>query len=106
MFSATAITAALAILAISVNVIDTEQVAPPGAVADADHTVATDGSGDFSTIQGAVDAAAAGDTIRILPGTYEESVLVDRDLTAVPPETIRDAKVLMTIVGGRVVYSR
>jgi predicted amidohydrolase YtcJ len=33
-------------------------------------------------------------------------VLIDRDLTAIPPETIRDAKVLKTIVGGRVVYSR
>ena len=39
------------------------------------------------------------------PGMLADMVLIDRDLTAIPPETIRDAKVLKTIVGGRVVYS-
>ena len=33
-------------------------------------------------------------------------VLVDRDLTAIPPAEIRDARVLMTIVGGEIVYRR
>ncbi len=42
----------------------------------------------------------------IKPGMLADLVLLDRDLTAIPPETIRDAKVLKTIVGGRVVYSR
>ena len=40
------------------------------------------------------------------PGTLADMVLIDRDLTAIAAETIRDAKVLKTIVGGRVVYSR
>ncbi len=40
------------------------------------------------------------------PGMLADMVLIDRDLTAIPPESIRDAKVLKTIVGGRVVYSR
>ena len=40
------------------------------------------------------------------PGMLADMVLIDRDLTAIPPETIRDAKVLKTIVGGRVVFSR
>jgi predicted amidohydrolase YtcJ len=40
------------------------------------------------------------------PGMLADMVLIDRDLTAIPPETIRDAKVLKTIVGGRVVYTR
>ena len=31
-------------------------------------------------------------------------VMIDRDLTRVAPETIRDARVLLTVVGGRVVY--
>ena len=39
-------------------------------------------------------------------GMLADLVLIDRDLTSVPPETIRDAKVLLTIVGGRVVYER
>ena len=43
-------------------------------------------------------------TIKV--GMLADMVLIDRDLTAIPPETIRDAKVLKTIVGGRVVFSR
>ena len=42
----------------------------------------------------------------IKPGMLADLVLLDRDLTAIPPEAIRDAQVLKTIVGGRVVYSR
>ncbi|HUF26516.1 MAG TPA: amidohydrolase [Gemmatimonadaceae bacterium] len=37
-------------------------------------------------------------------GKLADLVLIDRDLTRVPPETIRDAKVLLTVVGGRVVF--
>lgn len=37
------------------------------------------GSGEpFATIQGAVNAAAPGDTIRVAPGTYAESVVVNK----------------------------
>ena len=42
----------------------------------------------------------------IRPGMLADLVLLDRDLTTIPPETIRNAKVLKTIVGGRVVHSR
>lgn len=37
-------------------------------------------------------------------GKLADLVLIDRDITQVPPPSIRDAKVLMTIVGGRVVF--
>jgi hypothetical protein len=40
----------------------------------------------------------------ITRGKLADMVLIDRDLTAVPPETIRDAKILMTIVGGKIVF--
>ena len=40
------------------------------------------------------------------PGMLADMVIIDRDLTVIEPETIRDAKVLTTIVGGRVVFSR
>lgn len=40
------------------------------------------------------------------PGRLADWVLIDRDLRAIAPETIRDAKVLMTVVGGTVVYQR
>jgi predicted amidohydrolase YtcJ len=39
------------------------------------------------------------------PGMLADFVLLDRDLTTIPPETLRDTKVLKTVVGGRVVYS-
>lgn len=39
-------------------------------------------------------------------GMLADMVLIDRDLTAIAPETIRESKVLKTIVGGRVVFSR
>lgn len=38
--------------------------------------VARDGTGDFSVIQAAVDAAASGDTIMIGPGRYNEGAIV------------------------------
>ena len=39
-------------------------------------------------------------------GMLADMVLIDRDLTTVPPETIRDAKVTLTMVGGRIVFER
>ena len=39
-------------------------------------------------------------------GMLADFVLLDRDLTAVEPSTIRDARVLLTVVGGIVVYER
>jgi predicted amidohydrolase YtcJ len=32
-------------------------------------------------------------------------VIIDRDLFAIPPAQIKDAKVLLTAIGGRVVYA-
>ena len=39
-------------------------------------------------------------------GKLADFVVIDRDLTRVAPETIRDVRVTMTVVGGRVVYER
>lgn len=39
-------------------------------------------------------------------GKLADLVLLDRDLTRIAPETIRDAKVVLTMVGGRVVFER
>jgi predicted amidohydrolase YtcJ len=39
-------------------------------------------------------------------GMLADLVLIDRDLTRVAPEAIRDAQVMLTMVGGRVVYDR
>ena len=38
------------------------------------------------------------------PGKLVDLIIIDRDLTAIPPEQIREAKVILTVVGGKVVY--
>ncbi|MBV8202137.1 MAG: amidohydrolase [Acidobacteria bacterium] len=54
------------------------------------------------------DAAYAGFAERELgtlePGKLADLVLVDRDLSRIPEPAIRDAKVLLTVVGGQVVF--
>lgn len=40
----------------------------------------------------------------IEPGRYADFAVLDRDITAIPPEQITDAQVSMTILGGRVVW--
>jgi predicted amidohydrolase YtcJ len=42
----------------------------------------------------------------LAPGKLADIVIIDRDLTKIAPETIRDAKIDYTIVGGRIVYDR
>ena len=39
-------------------------------------------------------------------GKLADFVIIDHDITRIPPEQIREAKVMMTVVGGRVVYTR
>jgi len=39
-------------------------------------------------------------------GRDADLVVLDRDLTAIPPETLGEAQVLLTVAGGRVVYRR
>ena len=42
----------------------------------------------------------------IAAGTLADFAIIDRDLTKVAPEAIRDAHIALTAVGGRVVYER
>ncbi len=42
----------------------------------------------------------------LAPGKLADVVIIDRDLTKIPPQAIRDARIQYTIVGGRVVYDR
>jgi predicted amidohydrolase YtcJ len=58
------------------------------------------------TINGAYASFEEKEKGSIERGKLADFTLVDRDLTRIAPETIRDAHVVMTIVGGRVVYER
>jgi predicted amidohydrolase YtcJ len=54
-------------------------------------------------------ARASFDEVRrgtLARGRQADLVLIDRDLTVVPPESIRDARVMLTMVGGRIVHER
>jgi predicted amidohydrolase YtcJ len=42
----------------------------------------------------------------LVRGKLADLVLLDRDLTRIQPETIRDARVMATVIGGKIVYER
>jgi predicted amidohydrolase YtcJ len=42
----------------------------------------------------------------LAPGMLADLAIIDRDLTRIAPETIRDARVVLTMVGGRIVHDR
>lgn len=58
------------------------------------------------TAEAAYGSFAEAERGRIARGQLADFVLIDRDLTRIAPETIRDARVVLTVVGGRVVYER
>ena len=57
------------------------------------------------TVEGAYASFEENRKGMLKAGMLADMVLIDRDLTVVPPETIRDARVLTTIVGGRAVFT-
>jgi hypothetical protein len=56
------------------------------------------------TVNGAFASFEEGIKGSLDRGKLADLVVLDRDITRIPPETIRDTKVLMTVVGGRVVF--
>ena len=56
------------------------------------------------TRDAAYAAFSEGDVGTLEPGKLADLVLFDRDLSRIPPHEIRDAKVLLTAVGGKVVF--
>ena len=42
---------------------------------------------------------------KLVPGYKADLVVLDRDLTAIPPEQLEKAQVRTTIMNGKVVYS-
>ncbi len=57
------------------------------------------------TINNAWAEGEEADKGSLAPGKLADFVIIDRDLFAIPPAQIKDAKVLLTVVGGRVVHA-
>jgi predicted amidohydrolase YtcJ len=58
------------------------------------------------TIDAAFAEFAENDKGSIECGKLADLVVLDRNLFNIPPESIKDARVRLTIVGGKVVYER
>jgi predicted amidohydrolase YtcJ len=56
------------------------------------------------TVNNAYAVFAEGRRGRLLPGYLADLVVLDRDLTRVPPTQLEQARVIATVVGGKVVY--
>jgi predicted amidohydrolase YtcJ len=41
---------------------------------------------------------------RLVPGMEADLAVLDQDITSIPPEKIAEAKVLMTVVSGKIVH--
>jgi hypothetical protein len=69
----------------------------------ADIVVATDGSGDYTSIQNAVQSASDGDRIEVKPGTYNQPVFISKNITLVAPEgaTIANTSAVESAAGMR-----
>jgi predicted amidohydrolase YtcJ len=57
-----------------------------------------------TTLGGAYAEFAEAEKGSITPGKLADFVVLDRDLFGIPPEQIQDAKVTLTLCGGRVVF--
>ena len=64
--------------------------APAPAQAAEQYVVAIDGSGDFTTISGAIEAASDGDEIVLAPGEYVESFIIGKAITLSAAGAARD----------------
>ena len=56
------------------------------------------------TINAAYASFSEASTGSLVRGKLADIVMLDRDLTQIAPETIRDARVMLTVVGGRIVH--
>lgn len=76
-----AVAATAAAVAIAVLAIDIVRVEPVPDMRVRELLVAADGTGHYTTIVEAVADARDGDTVRLLPGTYAETIVIDKDIT-------------------------
>jgi len=58
------------------------------------------------TINGAYLEGTEAEKGSLEPGKLADIVVLDRDILDIDPEEVIDAKVMMTIIGGKVVYER
>ncbi|HWT45787.1 MAG TPA: amidohydrolase [Vicinamibacterales bacterium] len=71
-----------------------------------DEKITVDAALRAYTSGGAYASFREHDAGTIAPGMLADLTVIDRDLRAIPPEQIRDAHIVRTIVGGKTVFSR
>lgn len=81
----------------------------PGNAAGKIITVGKSGLGQFTTIQAAVTVAQAGDTVKVLPGDYNEQVVISRNIVLQGSgyectRIVADATPAVKISGGKVMW--
>ena len=85
-------------------------MAAPRIVLVDDHALCRNGLSDLLRLRGGMEVLAAlsdpDEVIRLLREHKPDLVVLDQDLFAIPPDRIKDEKVVITIVGGRVVFER
>ena len=74
---------------------------PTPALHDRVRLVRQDGSGDFTTIQSAIDVATTGSTVLVYPGTYYENlVMPGRDIVLASTDPFSTPTVSATVIDG------
>ncbi|MBV6522201.1 MAG: N-substituted formamide deformylase [Gemmatimonadaceae bacterium] len=58
------------------------------------------------TVNGAYASFEESEKGSLEVGKLADLVLIERDLTTIPPEEIRDVRVMLTVIGGQVVFER
>ena len=61
---------------------------------------------DDYTIGGAYNAFEEQEKGRLAPGYMADIVMLDQDIFHIPSEKILDTQVLMTMVGGKIIYKK
>ncbi len=61
---------------------------------------------DLFTEEGAYASFSDNRRGKLLPGYDADFTVIDRDITSLPPEALLEAEVLMTAVGGKIVYAK
>lgn len=80
--------------------------APSGIVIGDNQRIGVEEAIKAFTVGGAYTTHEEGVKGRVVAGQFADLVVLDQDPTAIPPQRLPEVGIVMTIVGGKIVYSR